>query len=205
MDRRTLNLGILAAGSLALLPRAVGAQEVAVDVDAALAPRVLGSPDAPLTMIEFSSLTCPHCASFHTDVLPAIKTAYIDTGKLRLEMRDFPLDQFALRAAAMARCAPEPRYFALIDMLFKQQSKWSRSDDVIGAIKQVGRFAGIPDAQANACMTNDALLDGILNGRLDGQRKFDVNSTPTFVIGDEIVRGSVPFEEFKKVIDAQLG
>lgn len=203
MNRRALNLGIVALGVSILLPRLAWAE--AVDVEAALRPRVEGDPNAKLTMIEYSSLTCPHCASFHEGALPQIRETYIQTGKLKLEMRDFPLDQYALRAAAMARCAPENRYFPLLDMLFKQQSKWSRASDPVAAIKQIGRLAGIRGEQADACMSDEALLDGILKIRLGGQQEHDISSTPTFVIGKEKVVGAQPFETFQKVIDAQLG
>lgn len=175
-----------------------------VDVDAALAPRVLGDANAPVTMIEYSSLTCPHCAGFHNDTLPTLKNEYIETGKVKLEMRDFPLDQYALRAAAMARCAPETRYFALMDLLFKQQAKWSRAQNPIDELKKIGRFAGIAPDHADACMTDSALLDGILNARLQAQRTHDVRSTPTFVIGSSKIAGNQPMEEFRTVIDGQL-
>lgn len=203
MDRRTLNLGFLALSAAALAPRFAFAAEV--DVEAALKPRVLGNPDAPLTMIEYASLTCSHCATFHTDILPKVRETYIDTGKLKLEMRDFPLDQYALRAAAMARCAPENRYFALMDMLFKQQAKWTSATDPIAAIKQIGRLAGINGEQADACMSNEALLDGILKIRLGGQNDHDVSSTPTFIIGDKRVVGAQPFDTFRDAIEPQLG
>lgn len=203
MDRRTLNIGFLAIGAAALAPRLALAEEV--DLAAALAPRIEGDPNAKLTMIEYSSLTCPHCAAFHAETLPQIRETYIATGKLRLEARDFPLDQYALRAAAMARCASENRYFALMDMLFKQQSNWARATDPIGAIKQIGRLAGISGERADSCMSNEALLDGILKIRLAGQQDHEVSSTPTFVIGKEKVVGAQPFEAFRKAIEPQLG
>ncbi|HEY9550054.1 MAG TPA: DsbA family protein [Kiloniellaceae bacterium] len=181
------------------------ARSEVVDVEAALRPRVEGDPKAKLTMLEYSSLTCPHCAAFHNGALPQIRETYIETGKLKLEMRDFPLDQYALRAAAMARCAPESRYFPLLDMLFKQQANWTSAEDPIAAIKQIGRLAGIRGETADACMSDEALLDGILKIRLGGQQDHDISSTPTFVIGTEKVVGAQPFEAFKKVIDAQLG
>ena len=203
MDRRALNLGIVTLGIAAVAPRLSWAADV--DLEAALAPRIEGNPDAKLTMIEYSSLTCPHCAHFHEAILPQIRETYIDTGKMRLEMRDFPLDQYALRAAAMARCAPENRYFPLLDMIFKQQAKWTRATDPIAALKQIGRLAGINGEQADACMSNEALLDGILKIRLGGQQDHDVNSTPTFVVGTEKVVGAQPFETFQKAIEPQLG
>lgn len=202
MNRRTLNIGFLALGTTALLPRIATA--AGVDIEAALRPRFEGDPDAKLTMIEYSSLTCPHCASFHTGALPKIRETYIATGKLKLEMRDFPLDQYALRAAAMARCAPDSRYFPLLDMLFKQQAQWSRAADPVGAIKQIGRLAGISAERADACMTDEKLLDGILNMRLEGQRQHDVSSTPTFIVGTRKVVGAQPFETFRDAIEPQL-
>ena len=120
-------------------------------------------------------------------------------------MRDFPLDQYALRAAAMARCAPENRYFPLMDMLFAQQSKWTRATDPVGAIKQIGRLAGITPELADACMTDEKLMDGILEIQLAGQKEHDVSSTPSFVIGDQMIVGAQPFATFQKAIDSQLG
>ncbi|NQW09229.1 MAG: DsbA family protein [Alphaproteobacteria bacterium] len=155
-------------------------------------------------MVEYSSLTCPHCAAFHNDTLPTIKKEYIEAGKVKLEMRDFPLDQFALRAAAMARCAPEARYFALMDLLFKQQAKWSRAQNPIDELKKIGRFAGIAPEQADACMTDKTLLDGILEARLLAQRTHDIRSTPTFIIGNVKVSGNQSIEEFRSVFDGQL-
>ena len=207
MHRRTLNLGILGlAGGLvgtALVPSLARAA-VEVDVKAAETPRVLGDPDAPLTMIEYSSLTCPHCASFHAKSYKPIVENYVDTGKLKFEMRDFPLDQYALRASAMARAIDGKPYFALIDMIFKQQASWTRAENPIDALKKIGRLAGISAETADAYMTNEALLDAILNGRIDAQKTYDVNSTPTFVIGDEVITGAEPYETFQKTIEAQL-
>lgn len=203
MQRRILNIGIAAFATALVLPRLARATDV--DTEAALRPRIEGDPNAKLTMIEYSSLTCPHCAAFHEGALPQIRETYIKTGKLKLEMRDFPLDQYALRAAALARCAPEGRYFPLLDMLFKQQARWTRETDPIAAIKQIGRLAGVRDELADACMASEPLLDGILKIRLGGQQDHDVSSTPTFIVGKEKVVGAQPFETFKKVIDAQLG
>lgn len=202
MHRRALNLGILGLAGAALLPQ--GALATEIDLDAATAPRVLGDPDASLTMIEYSSLTCPHCAAFHRDSYKPIVETYVDTGRMKFEIRDFPLDQYALRASAMARAADGKRYFALIDLIFKQQQSWTRSENPIDALKQIARLAGISPEVADAHMTSNDLLDSILNGRIAGQKTYDVSSTPTFVIGDEIVRGADTFANFQKVIDGQL-
>lgn len=203
MHRRTLNLGILGLAGAALAP-SVTLAAAGIDLEAATAPRVLGDPDAPLTMIEYSSMTCPHCASFHANSYKPIVETYVDTGKLKFEMRDFPLDQYALRAAAMARAIDGKRYFALVDLIFKQQSSWTRASNPIDALKKIGRLAGIPADVADAHMTDTDLLDSILNGRIAAQKTYDVNSTPTFVVGDQVVKGAESFETFQKVIDGQL-
>src|SRR3546814_3818128 len=156
-------------------------------------------------MLEYSSLTCPHCAAFHNGALPQIRETYIETGKLKLEMRDFPLDQYALRAAAMARCAPESRYFPLLDMLFKQQANWTRAEAPIAAIKPIGRLAGIRGETADACMSDAALLDGILKIRLGGQQDHDIRPTPTLVLSTGKVGGAQPFGAFTQATDAPLG
>ncbi|MDF1792526.1 MAG: DsbA family protein [Thalassobaculaceae bacterium] len=203
MHRRTLNLGILSLAGAALAP-SVATAAAEVDLESAVMPRVLGDPDAPLTMIEYSSLTCPHCASFHAKSYKPIVETYVETGRMKFEMRDFPLDQYALRASAMARAIDGARYFALIDLIFKQQSTWTRASNPIDALKKIGRLAGIPAETADAYMTNGDLLDSILNGRIAAQKTYDVNSTPTFVVGDEVIRGAEPFETFQKVIEGKL-
>ena len=203
LDRRTLNLvlaSFLAAPTaLAGLSRPLQAQTT-VDAAVALAPRFLGSEDAPLTMIEYFSLTCGACGKFHRDVLPTLKEKYIDTGKLRMEYRDFPLDIWALRAAAMARSAPEKRYDALITVLFDQQARWTRADDVLAALKQIGRLAGLSSNYVQAALMNTELLDGIANSRLVANRDLGVQSTPTFLIGDRKLDGFLPLDEFDALL-----
>jgi|TARA_E500000178_G_C17013469_1_gene751679 protein-disulfide isomerase len=203
LDRRTLNLvlaSFLAAPTaLAGLSRPLQAQTT-VDAAAALAPRFLGSEDAPLTMIEYFSLTCGACGKFHRDVLPTLKEKYIDTGKLRMEYRDFPLDIWALRAAAMARSAPQKRYDALITVLFDQQARWTRADDVLAALKQIGRLAGLSSNYVQAALMNTELLDGIANSRLVANRDLGVQSTPTFLIGDRKLNGFLPLDEFDALL-----
>ena len=171
----------------------------ALDLEEALAPRFVGSPDAGALLIEYFSLTCPHCARFHTDVWPEIKKKYVDTGRLRLELRDFPLDQWALRAAALARCLPPKQYGAMIDLLMKQQAAWAGSEQVVQALVRLGQLAGISETDAMACMTNRPLLEGIAQSRLDGQTEHDVQSTPSFVLNGERI-SAVTFEDFDSVL-----
>ena len=168
-----------------------------------LSDRVLGNPNAPVTIVEYSSLTCPHCARFHVETLPKLKEQYIDTGKAKLIFRDFPFDQWALRASLMARCAPPERYYPLLDVLFKSQAQWSSAKDPAAALIQIGKLAGVSQQTTEACWADKALADGILNFRLDGQNKHRIESTPSFVLNDgaERVIGAQPFEAFAAAID----
>lgn len=203
MDRRTLNLalaGFLAApAGLVGLSRSLHAQTT-IDVAAALAPRFLGAEDAPLTMIEYFSLTCGACGTFHREILPTLKEKYIDTGKVRFEYRDFPLDIWALRAAVMARSAPAKRYDALITVLFDRQARWTRAEDILAALKQIGLLAGLSANYVQAALMNTELLDGIANSRLVANRDLDVQSTPTFLIGDRKLSGFLPLDEFDALL-----
>ena len=140
-------------------------------------------------MIEYSSLTCSHCRKFHAEILPKIKKNYIDTGKVKLIYRDFPFDQLGLLATVMTRCAPPKRYFGFIDVLFQKQADWSRSQDPFGELSRIGKLGGVNPSDFDACLKNQELIDGLVEKRLEGQKKFDVNATPTFII-DETIRSS---------------
>jgi len=187
----TLLVVTLAAGGLRAEP---------VSTEDALADKVLGSPDAPIEIIAYESMTCSHCASFHQDTWPEIKEKYIDTGKARFILRDFPFDAIGLRAAMMARCTGNERYYGVVGILFKSQDQWARAKDPMTALAGIGRLAGLNSADFDACMANEALMDGVLNGRQAAQRDFDVSSTPTFIINGTKVVGALPFEEFDKVM-----
>ncbi len=167
--------------------------------------RVLGKVEAPITIIEYASLTCPHCARFHKETLPRIKAAYIDTGKVKFVFRDFPFDGLALRAAALARCAPQERYFAVVEALFQQQESWSRAKDPLVAIGNIGKLAGMSQASVDACFQDTKLLDKIVQGRMDGEKTHGVDSTPTFIIGGKKVSGAEPFETFDKLLKSLPG
>lgn len=201
--RRYVHILAVLAGLWAVAAFHGPARAEPLPTDQALADRVLGNPDAPVTIFDYSSLTCPHCATFHVQTLPKLKDQYLDTGKAKLVFRDFPFDAAALRGAMMARCAPKDRYYAVLDVLFKQQDKWTRAADPIKALAQLGKLAGISQADFDACMANQALADGILKMRMDGEQKYKVDSTPTFVLNDGAGRvdGAQPFEKFAEAID----
>lgn len=205
MRRRTLNLvlglGMIApvAGMLPLPALAEG-----VDMEKASAPRILGDPSAKLLITEYFSMTCPHCARFHTEVLPKLKEAYIDTGKIRLEMKDFPLDQWALRASAMARCLDGKRYFAMVEILMKKQEAWSRANDPYGALVKLGKLAGLSESQIDACMNDEKLIDHILNERLVASRDLGISATPSFMMNGRKLDGVFTFESFEEAISDAL-
>ena len=177
---------------------------VNLDIDAALSPRVEGNPDARVKLVEYFSLTCPACAKFHTDVYPKIKEKYIDTGLVQMEYRDFPLDQWGLRAAALARCL-EPKYYsAMVDVLLKQQSNWTRSENVLESLLKIGQLAGLNEKNAKACMSNEKLLDGIISVRMTGNKKHNVNTTPSFLINGEKIQ-AFEFSDFEMLLKNTLG
>ncbi|WP_448205909.1 DsbA family protein [Azospirillum sp. sgz302134] len=200
----TLIVGLAIAGSRPSNGQTLPAQLAELPATAdLLADRVMGDPKAPVTILDYSSMTCPHCAAFHTETLPKLKEQYIDTGKAKLVFRDFPFDQAALRASMLARCAPPERYYPLLEVLFKSQAQWSRAADPAKALAQYGKLAGMSQATIDACMANTALADGILQSRLTGQDKYKVEATPTFVLneGAETISGAQPLEVFAKAID----
>jgi protein-disulfide isomerase len=177
---------------------------VNIDVDTALSPRVEGSPDAKIKLVEYFSLTCPACAEFHTEVYPKIKEKYIDRGLVQMEYRDFPLDQWGLRAAALARCL-EPKYYgAMVDVLLKQQSNWARSENVLGSLLKIGQLAGLNEENAKACMSNEKLLDGIISVRMTGNKKHNVNTTPSFLINGQKIQ-AFEFSDFEALFKDILG
>lgn len=175
-----------------------------VSLKEAKSEMAMGKTDAPVTIVEFSSLGCPHCAKFHRDTLPRIKKDYIDTGKVRLIFQDFPLGTPALAASMIARCAGPKKFFGFIEILFRSQPQWSRSDKPMQALTNVARFGGLSGADVQACLNYQPLLEHIRKGALVGQEDFKINSTPSFVIGNETIIGAQPYEVFQKAFDKAL-
>ena len=152
-----------------------------VNILRATEDRAIGRADAPITIIEYASLTCPHCRKFHTEVLPTIKRDLVETGKARIIYRDYPIDNYALKAAMMARCAQTDKYFDLIEVLFQNQDKWMKSDNPLKALAQYGNLAGMDDDFIASCMTNAELERALLKRQQDGRTLYKVVSTPTLV------------------------
>jgi protein-disulfide isomerase len=162
--------------------------------------RILGNPDAPNTIVEYASLTCPHCAHFENDVLPELKKKWIDTGKAKLVLRDFPLDEPALRAAMIARCAPPDKFYAYIDTFFAAQDKWVMARDYRDALARLVKLGGMSKDQFDNCLKDATLENKIVEGRLIASKELDVNSTPTFFINGTKFAGAPTVEEFDKVL-----
>lgn len=178
----------------------VGAAAAPTPAEEALKDRVLGNANAPVTIIEYSSLACPHCAAFHVNTLPKIKENYIDTGKAKLIFRDFPIGGRAVMAAMVARCAKPERYFQFVDVLFRSQEKWAHGEDAMEALKRIAKLGGLTGMEFDACVNNEALFEGLRQVQLEAQQKFDVNATPTFIIDGEKIVGAQPYETFEKAL-----
>ena len=169
------------------------------NIEEILEPRYLGRLDAPIKFIEFVSMTCSHCADFHINTLPKIKKKYIDSGKLRLELRDFPLDGLALRASAMARLIDTKKYYKFVDMLFKKQKKWSRSENPINELKKLGRLAGLEKTKIDIAIDEMSVLEAIFKMRQQAERKYNIQSTPSFVINEQyFLSGNLSVEKFEE-------
>ena len=195
---------LLATGLAAtIMPRATLAE---TDIIAHVkAPRLLGRDDAPVKVIEFFSMTCSHCASFHINTFSEVKTRLIDEGVVRFEKRAFPLDGLALRAHAMARSVSSEKYYPLVNMLLEKQASWTTAVDPIDALRKLGRLAGVSSAEFDATMRNRPLLESIVQMRQDALKEFDIKSTPSFVINNETtISGSLSFEEFAEKINATV-
>lgn len=168
---------------------------------------ILGNKNAPITIFEYASLTCPHCAAFATDTLPKLQKDWIDTGKAKLIYRDFPLDQSAELAATVAQCFPKDRYFPFIETLFANQQEWAYRDKAATktALSRIARLGGMSQDQFDACVSNQKISDAVLNSRLVGQKEYGIDSTPTFFINGKKVVGDQPYSEFVKYLSAKSG
>jgi protein-disulfide isomerase len=160
---------------------------------------VLGDPKAPVTIVEYASLTCSHCAHFHTQILPELKKKWIDTGKVKLIYRDFPLDQVAVKAGQIAECAGNDRYFAVLDIIFRGQPTWATASDPIAELAKPLRIAGLSEAAIKACLANEAMLNAVLADYRGGEA-LGVNSTPTLFIDGKLYRGSRSVEDLDGVL-----
>jgi protein-disulfide isomerase len=189
-------------GTDAAISPAMANDPDALVVEVAANEHIMGNPDAPVTIVEYASLTCPHCAAFHTDTLPEVKKQLLDTGKARLVFRDFPLDQLALRAAGLVRCAQPLQRPAVLKLLFQTQQTWARSQDPLGALDQIGRAVGMSEAVTKACFQDQAILDAVIAQRLEAEQKYKVASTPSFIIGGKLYGGGLSVDQIVELVAA---
>ena len=165
---------------------------------------VLGADEAPVKIKIFSSLTCPHCASFHINVVSEIKKKYVDSGKVQLIFIDFPLDQIALNASILLHCLNQEKQMTFLDNLYKNQSKWASGSDlneINNNLKEIVKILGISSDEFDKCLNNEIITDKILNDRINAHQKYSINSTPTIIINEKKFEGSVSFKDIKKKIE----
>lgn len=202
-------LSITGSGAGGHWPLQVASAQTAID----LGPRregediALGKADAPVVLIEYASMTCPSCARFHNEVLPRLKSQFIETGQVKLIYRDFPLDRVALQAAQIARCVAPERYFGFLDVLFRQQEQWTAGRDpgvMVERVKQFAALAGVPRERATACAEDQAAQMRIVAGIQVAERDHKVAGTPSFVINGKRHTGSSSFEDLEKALREAL-
>ena len=168
----------------------------------------IGSTNAKVTVKVFSSLTCPHCADFHTEIFNNLKKDYIDKGLVRFEHHAFPLDLAALNAEVVVRCQTNnDKKFELLEEIYNKQKFWAVGSDINkinDLIKQVGANFDLTEEKMNSCLANDSAQDEILNQRIDAQKKYKIDSTPTVIINEKKYTNKVDYKTFKKIIEKNL-
>jgi protein-disulfide isomerase len=203
-------LVLVGCDSGAALPGAAGGQSVELKST----DMVHGSKDAKVTMIEYASMTCPHCAAFQAQVVPLLQKDYIDTGKVKLIFREYPLDGAARMASAVARCFSGDQYFSFIDLLFANQMNWIKDfdgnqqitkEDITEGLTQMARQAGMPREKVMSCADDPANLKLVDDNWQEGQTRYNVNSTPTFIINGTPHPGEIPYDQLKAILDPLVG
>jgi protein-disulfide isomerase len=208
-----MKIGFIAAAVVALLvvghdfgAAQVGGQAVEIKAD----DMVRGRADAPVTIVEYASMTCPHCAAFATDIVPQLTKEYIDTGKVKFVFREFPLDFAARMASAVARCLSGDQYFSFIDLLFANQPNWIKDldgdrrvmrEDIVEGLSQMAARAGMPRERVEACASDEKNLAAVDANWKEGENRYNVRATPTFIINGKTHVGGMTFDALKQIID----
>jgi len=199
MITRRTTLAALAATPL------LGTQGLAQEETITVNEMVLGNEDATVTLMEYASFTCPHCASFHKDTFPQLKENYIDTGKIKFVFRDVYFDRFGLWASMIARC-DDTKFFGVSDMLFKRQADWSRAGtpaDVIAEIRKIGLLAGLTNEAMDACLNDQKMAEALVARFQETTGEHEVSSTPTLVINDKN-EGNMSYPSLAALLDTAL-
>jgi protein-disulfide isomerase len=161
----------------------------------------LGNPDAPVTLIEYASMTCSHCANFNEFTFQKLKENYIDTGKIFYVFREFPLDRYALEASLMARCAGEDKYFEIVDRLFREQRTWITQQNISAAIRAIGRDYGVDSKKYDACQSDEKLLARIGAKVTEAQKRYGVRGTPAIIINGKLLEAGPSYPNVAAAID----
>lgn len=167
---------------------------------------ILGDLDAPVTIIEYASYTCPHCRRFHEDVFPLLRANYIETGKVKFIMRDVYFDRFGLWASMVARCEGGSKFFGMVDLIFKRQQEWTSGDNeatVAASLKQLGKTAGMGGANIDACLNNAEMAQALVADYQANAERDQITSTPSFIINGAS-QANAPYSDFSRIIDGLL-
>ena len=204
MIRSHLNYKLFFLAKIFLIYLIISVKSYASDTKTQDAFIVMGTYDAPVKIKIFSSLTCPHCADFHIKVVPEIKKNYVEKGKVQLIFIDFPLDLAAFNASKILHCLDQEKQIPFLDTIYENQQQWasgSNIDEINDNLKEMVNILGISSKQFNKCQNDEVVGDKILNGRINGQQKYSINSTPTIIINEKKLEGSVNFKNIKKKIE----
>ncbi len=181
--------------------------EAGAEVDTSLVTEMtLGDAEAPVTVIEYASFTCPHCKSFHKDVFPQLKADYIDTGKVHFIYREVYFDRFGLWAGMVASCGGEEKYFGIAEMIYDQQAEWTKGEspaDIAENLSKIGRTAGLSGDEIDACLRDEAMALAMIQVFEDTSKADEVNSTPTFIIDGEKY-SNMNYADFAETLDGKL-
>ena len=207
--RETLKLAGAAMGAAALLPSWEAFAQNVAPADLAtpgpLGDVVQGPADAKVTIIEYASLTCSHCATFHANTYPELKKRYIDTGQVRFILREFPLDPLATAGFMLARCEGESKFYPITDLLFSQQRNWAYVEKPLDALQGMMRQAGFSKEKFESCLRDQKLYDGVNAVKKRGEETLKVTSTPTFFINGQRHAGNMSIDEIEKIIKPIIG
>ena len=172
-------------------------------IDVSLEELTLGDPNAPITIIEYASMTCSHCADFHNMTYPDLKQNHIDTGEVRFIFREFPLDKLAMATSMLARCVDNEISMAFIEILFKNRDRWM-SENALVELKNFSKQAGLDSNEFDACLNDQKLLDDLIAGKEKAIEDYKINSTPSFIINGKVISGNKPYSFFKSEIEKIL-
>ena len=189
------------------LPFAANAQSSDADAGATeIIDMVQGAEDAPITVIEYASFTCPHCARFHSDVYKLLRKNYIDTGKIKFIFREVYFDKYGMWASMIARCSGPDRFFGMTDLILNSQSTWARAGDdlaIVEALRKIGRLSGMQDAALDSCLQDGDKLRALVGWYKENAQRDGIQSTPSFLIDGQPYK-NMDYEEFANILDEKL-